>query len=85
MKSINTDLWHVHTKGEPNTCYWEICVIKESDRHGHKSYGWFGETKLLISDSGGPCKNIVSEMIWNKLVKVAQEVAEELNKQENKE
>jgi hypothetical protein len=75
----NADLWHVHTKGEPNKVPWEISVIKESYNHGHKSYGWFNERKLLISHNGGPCSETVSELVWNKLMKVAHEVADELN------
>ena len=82
---MNTDLWHVHTKGEPNKVPWEISVIKESYNLGHKSYDWFNERKLLISHNGGLLSGTVSELVWNKLVKVAQEVAQELNKQENKE
>jgi hypothetical protein len=76
---MNTDPWKVHIKGGPNE-YFEICVIKESNVHGHRSYGWFNEKKLLISSSGGPCSDTVSELIFNKLIKVAQEVADELNK-----
>ena len=77
---MNIDAWLVHTKGTSDKKFWEICVIKESNRHGIESYGWFNEKKILISSSGGPCNYTVSEFIWNKLVQVAQEVADELNK-----
>jgi len=77
---MNIDAWLVHTKGAPDKKYWEICVIKESNRHGHESYGWFNEKKILISHNGGPCSDTVSELVWNKLVQIAQELADELNK-----
>jgi hypothetical protein len=57
----------------------EISVLRDDNEHGKRSYGWFDENKLLISSSGGPCKNIVKKIVWEKLVKVAQEVADELN------
>lgn len=80
IKEVNIDLWKVHTKGESNKIPWEICVIKESNSRGYKSFGWFNERKILIAHNGGPCSDTVSEFIWNKLVRVAQEVADELNK-----
>ena len=76
------DLWEVHTKGGHSTDSYEICVIRKSDKHGKASYGWHGKTKIHISDSGGPCRNRAEKLVWKKLVRVAQEVADELNAQE---
>lgn len=75
--------WEVHTKGGPGTGF-EICVIREDNAHGHKSYGWYGADKIFISDFGGPCTTKVDKRIWDKLVKVAQEVAAEFNELEAK-
>jgi hypothetical protein len=79
---MKRDLWVPHTKGGWTTEGYEICVIRQSDKHGKLSYGWIGDTKIQISTCGGPCRYKVSKLIWEKLVKVAQEVADELNAQE---
>jgi len=60
----------------------EISVLRDDNEHGKRSYGWFDENKLLISSSsdGSPNTNTTSKkIIFEKLVKVAQEVADELN------
>lgn len=72
--------WVAHTKGGPNLKGFEIAVLRESNEHGRVSYGWFGPDKLLISHNGGPCTWPVTQQVWDKLVRVAQEVADELNK-----
>lgn len=75
--------WVVDIKGGYTTDIFEICVLRSDNKHGKESYGWIGKDKLLISQSGGPCRDkIASKMIWEKLVRVAKEVAEELNKEE---
>jgi hypothetical protein len=47
--------------------------------HATLGYGWFGRDKLLISHNGGPCSWPVTQQVWDKLIRVAQEVADELN------
>jgi hypothetical protein len=71
--------WIVHVKGGPNKVPFEIAVIQRDNEHGLKSYGWYGPTKLLISHNGGPCPWPVTQQVWDKLVKIAYEVAEELS------
>lgn len=71
--------WIVNTKGGPDQESWEIAVVRADDAHGQASYGWFGETKIPIGSSGGPCRTPVPSMVWNRLVRVAEEVAAELN------
>ena len=73
--------WVVHTKGGPCEAPFEICVIRVDTEHGKLSYGWFDENKLLISHSGGPCRDTVTKKVWNKLITLAHEVANELNKE----
>jgi len=55
----------------------EISVVREDDTHGHESWGWFSDTKLLISHDGN-CSGL-TEKVWDKMVKLAHEVADELN------
>lgn len=73
--------WIAHIKGEAGDKSFEICVVKKDNTHGFKSYGWFDENKLLISHNGGPCHWPLEKIVWDKLVKVAEEVAEILNKE----
>lgn len=71
--------WVVNVKGAPNEEHFEISVIRETNSHGIRSYGWFNSEKLLISHSGGPCQNPVSKPVWDKLIEVAKETADSLN------
>ncbi len=76
------NIWEAHTKGGPNRDSFEICVIRKDFEHGHLSYGWFGDEKLLVSHNGGPCRWGVSQLIWDRLLGVAEEVADKLNSKE---
>jgi len=71
--------WIVNIKGKANSSAFEISVVREDNAHGIRSYGWFDEAKLLISHNGGPCSWPLTERVWNKMVKLANEVADELN------
>jgi len=74
--------WIVHTKGGYTTDYFEICVLLSDNKHGKQSYGWYGEDKIYISDSGGPCHHkIASKMIWDGLVELAHKVADKMNEE----
>ncbi len=57
----------------------EISVVRENNRHGIASYGWFDAQKLLVTHNGGPCSWPLTEQVWNKVIQVAHEVADELN------
>jgi len=76
--------WEVHTKGAADYVPFEICVIRSDDTHGKRSYGRFGETKLLISHNGGPCSWPIKPTVRARLTEVAQAVADELNRQEQR-
>lgn len=77
------DLWEVQIKGEKCTGDFEITVIRQSNDHGHRSWGWMDDNKLLISHSGGPCTWPLTEKVWDKMIILANEVAKELNQKEN--
>ena len=77
-------LWVVHTKGGPGKESFEIAVCRENNRLAFESYGHFGEAKLLVSHNGGPCRWPVTDRIWAGLVKLAEEVAAELNEAEER-
>lgn len=72
-------MWEVDIKGTPGKSF-EISVLLAENKHGKRSYGWFGPDKLLISGSGGPCCDVVTDLVWGKLVAVAKEVAADLNR-----
>jgi hypothetical protein len=75
--------WTVDVKGGPNKRSFEISVIKTGNSHGKASYGWFDQEKVLISHNGGPCHWPLVPIVWNKMLKLAQEVADELNKSDD--
>lgn len=71
--------WIVSTKGGPEKTHFEISVLRENNAFGQRSYGWFDKDKLLISHNGGPCGDFVIPAVWNGLVKLAKEIADQLN------
>lgn len=71
--------WIVNTKGGIGKGGFEISVLRENNRHGQASYGWFGEDKILISHDYQRTAEML-QLVWERLLKVAHEVAEELNK-----
>ena len=75
----NMDRWVVGVKGAAGARAFEICVHLESNEHAVRSYGWFGPDKLLISHNGGPCDWPVTQQVWDKLIRIAHETANELN------
>jgi hypothetical protein len=72
--------WEVNIKGTYETHHFEISVVTENNLHGKQSYGWFDKDKLLISHNGGPYDCPVTKQVWYKLIKVAHEIVEELNR-----
>lgn len=71
--------WEVDIKGKPYESF-EITVLTSDNAHGKRSYGWCGDNKLYVSGSGGPCHDTVNPFVFKRLVKIAQELADELNK-----
>ena len=58
----------------------EISVIKKSDKHGHDSYGWGGESKIILWASNGIMSNsmFTGNIVWCK--KVAELLCDSMNK-----
>lgn len=75
--------WKVQIKGEKWSMPFEISIVRKSNKLGQRSYGWFDENKLLVSSSGGPCHDILTEKIWDKMVLLAQDVCAQMNKEEH--
>ncbi len=77
------DKWVVDVKGFAGAESFEISVLRDSNAGGKLSYGWFGKDKLLITHNGGPCRDALTPLVWGKAVRIAHEVAEELNAAES--
>ena len=75
--------WLAQVFGDPNGTAWEISVVRENNKHGRKSWGWFDSEKLLVSHNGGPCKWPLATGLGDKMIKLAQELANQLNEGEN--
>lgn len=74
--------WIPHTKGAAGEPSFEICVVREDNKFGQESFGWFGQDKILVTHNGGPCSWPLRQAVWDRCVKVAEELATELNDQE---
>jgi hypothetical protein len=70
--------WIAASKGGPYQESFEIYVYNTRYPHAHKSYGWWGTDKVLISQSGSSREGLNSR-VWHKLMRVAEETANELN------
>lgn len=71
--------WVVDVKGSAWAKSFEITVLRDDNEHGKRSYGWIDDDKLLITHNGGPCQWPLTQIVWDKAVKLAHEVADELN------
>lgn len=71
--------WIVDVKGKAGETCIEISVVQEDYTLGIESYGWFNESKLLISQNVNFMGESIKEIVWDKLIKLANEVANELN------
>lgn len=76
--------WIVDVKGAACEEGFEISVLRDDNTHGKRSYGWFDRNKLLISHNGGPCRWPLTQKVWDKMVALAHEVADELNAEESR-
>lgn len=79
LTNINLSKWVVGIKGGPNNSAFEISVLRDNYDLGKRSYGWFGSNKLLISVSGCGTAEHLIKLVWDKQIKLAHEVANELN------
>ena len=44
--------WEVQLKGEIEEGDFELSVIRKSNLHGHDSWGWGDENKIILFDTG---------------------------------
>lgn len=77
-----TNKWIVNVKGNHNSG--EISIVRDNNSHGKRSYGWFGDDKILVFSSGGPCQDKTTTRIFAKLIELAKEEAELMNEEEAK-
>lgn len=77
-------LWEVQVKGGKCSSSWKISVIRKGNKHGHESWGWFDDDKLLISHNGGPCHWPIVEFVWDAHMKTAHELCAKLNNENAK-
>jgi hypothetical protein len=71
--------WIVGVKGAAGSESFEISVVRSDNAHGISSYGWFDASKLLVTHNGGPCHWPVTQRVWDGCLRLAQEIAGELN------
>jgi hypothetical protein len=73
--------WQVLIHGGPESRSFEISVVNtEAIDRAQRQFGWFDHNKLLITHNGGPCSWPLIKQVWDKQVRLAQEVADDLNK-----
>lgn len=71
--------WKVQIKGIRCSRSWEISVVRIDNHHGQRSWGWFDETKMLVSHNGGPCHWPICGFVWDEQVRIAGELCDHLN------
>lgn len=67
--------WIVVKHGDKNE--FEISIVRETNRHGRVSWGWFDENKILISSTHHGVR--IPSSIYNMLLKLAQTAANKFN------
>lgn len=71
--------WLVQVFGSAESGSWEISVVRSDNEHGHKSWGWFDDRKILISHDGGPGRWPYAKAVWNAQIRTAHEIRDMLN------
>lgn len=72
--------WRVQIHGKAGDKSFEISVVNiDKINSAQRYFGWFDENKLLITHNGGPCHWPLKPFVWDKMLKLAQEVADNLN------
>ena len=73
--------WLVQVKGDRCSGSWEISVVRVNNEHGQRSWGWFGDDKLLVSHNGGPCHWPICQFVWERQIKIANDLCDLLNQE----
>ena len=73
--------WLVDIKDHRETAgAWEISVIREDNKHGFRSYGWFSDEKILISKGGGSYSPwSISQFVFDSQIVIAVQLAKLLS------
>lgn len=79
MSTVERVRWVVNAKGSRGSDSWEIAVVREDNAHGIGSYGWFNDTKLLVSHNGGHCHWPILGWVWDQHIAIAEQLCEKLN------
>lgn len=82
-KEAGKGKWLANVKGGLGSRSFEISVVRAGYKHGQDSYGWFDENKLLVTHSVAMSAHM-PKFMWDKLVRLAHEIAVELNESKNK-
>lgn len=77
--AFELDAWKVQVFRLRCSRSWEISVVRESNAHGQRSWGWFGDDKLLVSHNGGPCRDPICGFVWDQQLAIARELCRRLN------
>lgn len=75
------DRWEVCVHGEPCKGSWEISVALTKNFHAFESYGWIGDSKILIHSKQDHHRysNQVEYDLFETMTTVAENVAEDFN------
>ena len=76
--------WIVDIKGRADYAASEISVLREDYTLGIRSFGWFFNDRKLVIYQSSPADWSPIPLVWDKLVKMAEEIAAELNAAESK-
>ena len=74
--------WIVNVHGECGKSF-EISVVRSDYKHGQRSYGWFDENKLLISQSFHQF-TVTDKETFQGLVVLAEQAAARYNREEGR-
>jgi hypothetical protein len=74
-----TNTWEVNIIDQRCCGSWEISVLKKSNIHGKKSYGWIDQNKILISADIGYKPDSICGFVFKEHVKIANELCRRLN------
>jgi hypothetical protein len=71
--------WITQVFGKRNSAHWEISVVREDNKHGRRSWGWFDDRKIMISSSVPHSDWTIPGYVFDQQVKIAGEIARRLN------
>tara|TARA_R110000765_G_scaffold242879_2_gene345345 strand:+ start:253 stop:735 length:483 start_codon:yes stop_codon:yes gene_type:complete len=69
--------WYVNVKGQAGKDCFQISIVRDDNTHGKKSGGWFNDDEKLLISSYTYAH--LTTRVWDKMIKLAQETADELN------